>query len=97
MPDRVALRLHDDALPPCAATLFDVTTEPQVDPTHITLQTIEMLRLMFVLQGLRRRPDLEAVMDWLNKGRVLVYEKAAPDEHPGPSPRGLPSRLPLTR
>jgi glycerol-3-phosphate cytidylyltransferase-like family protein/SAM-dependent methyltransferase len=57
--------------------LFDVTTEFDVDPTHITLMHIELLRLMFVLQGLRRRADLEARMDWLGKGRVLVYEKTA--------------------
>jgi hypothetical protein len=34
-----------------------------------------MLRLMFVLEGCRSRPDLEARMDWGNKGRVLVLEK----------------------
>ena len=33
---------------------------------------------MFVLEGCRSRPDLEARMDWLNKGRVLVMEKAPP-------------------
>jgi 2-polyprenyl-3-methyl-5-hydroxy-6-metoxy-1,4-benzoquinol methylase len=36
----------------------------------------DMLRLMFVLEGCRSRPDLEARMDWGNKGRVLVLEKA---------------------
>lgn len=60
---------------PAPATLFDVTTEFEVDPTHITLQNMDMLRLMFVLQGMRRRRDLEDAMDWLKKGRVLVYEK----------------------
>ena len=60
---------------PSPRDLFDVTTEFDVDPTHITLMNMQMLRLMFVLQGMRRRPDLEARMDWLNKGRVLVYEK----------------------
>lgn len=60
---------------PAPRSLFDVTTEFDVDPTHITLQNIEMLRLMFVLQGMKRSRDLEARMDWLNKGRVLVYEK----------------------
>jgi glycerol-3-phosphate cytidylyltransferase-like family protein/2-polyprenyl-3-methyl-5-hydroxy-6-metoxy-1,4-benzoquinol methylase len=62
---------------PAPKTLFDVTTEFEVDPTHITLQNMDMLRLMFVLQGTKRRNDLEARMDWLNKGRVLVYEKVA--------------------
>lgn len=66
----VTTRFH-----PKPDSLFDVTTEFDVDPTHITLMHIEMLRLMFVLQGFRRRRDLEQRMDWLNKGRVLVYEK----------------------
>lgn len=60
---------------PAPKSLFDVTTEFEVDPTHITLQNMDMLRLMFVLQGMKRRRDLEQTMDWLNKGRVLVYEK----------------------
>lgn len=62
---------------PAPANLFDVTTEFEVDPTHITLMNMDMLRLMFVLQGMKRRRDLEQAMDWLNKGRVLVYEKPA--------------------
>jgi 2-polyprenyl-3-methyl-5-hydroxy-6-metoxy-1,4-benzoquinol methylase len=61
---------------PAPATLFDVTTEFHVDPTHITLMHMEMVRVMFILQGFVRRRDLEAKMDWLNKGRVMVYEKA---------------------
>lgn len=68
----VTTRFH-----PSPRDLFDVTTEFHVDPTHITLMNMQMLRLMFVLQGLRRRRDLEQAMDWLNKGRVLVYEKEA--------------------
>jgi glycerol-3-phosphate cytidylyltransferase-like family protein/SAM-dependent methyltransferase len=68
----VTTRFH-----PKPKNLFDVTTEFDIDPTHITLMHIEMLRLMFVLQGCRRRLDLEQKMDWLNKGRVLVYEKTA--------------------
>ena len=62
---------------PAPPTLFDVTTEFDVDPTHITLMNMDLLRLMFVLQGMRRRRDLEQAMDWLNKGRVMVYEKPA--------------------
>ena len=69
----VTTRFH-----PNPTSLFDVTTEFDVDPTHITCMNKDMLRLMFVLQGFRRRPDLEARMDWLNKNRVLVYEKAGP-------------------
>jgi cytidyltransferase-like protein len=64
---------------PAPASLFDVTTEFEVDPTHITLMNMDMLRLMFVLQGMRRRRDLEDAMDWLKKGRVLVYEKPQAD------------------
>ena len=55
--------------------LLDFTTQFDVDPTHITLLNKDMLRLMFVLEGCRSRPDLEARMDWGNKGRVLVLEK----------------------
>lgn len=62
---------------PAPPTLFDVTTEFEVDPTHITLMNMDLLRLLFVLQGMRRRPDLEKGMDWLDKRRVLVYEKPA--------------------
>jgi cytidyltransferase-like protein len=66
----VTTRFH-----PKPTSLFDVTTEFEADPTHINCMNKDMLRLMFVLQGFRRRADLEARMDWLNKGRVLVYEK----------------------
>jgi glycerol-3-phosphate cytidylyltransferase-like family protein/SAM-dependent methyltransferase len=69
----VTTRFH-----PNPTSLFDVTTEFDVDPTHITCMNKDMLRLMFVLQGFRRRGDLEARMDWLNKNRVLVYEKVRP-------------------
>ncbi len=61
---------------PAPQSFFDVTTEFAVDPTHITLMNKDTLRLLFVLQGFRRRRDLEARMDWLDKRRVLVYEKA---------------------
>lgn len=57
-------------------TLLDVTDERHVDPTHITLLNQDLLRTLIVLQGFRRRADLEARMDWLRKGRVLVYERA---------------------
>ena len=56
-------------------SLVDFTTEFLVDPTHITLLNKDFLRLLFVLEGCRSRPDLEARMDWLGKGRVLVMEK----------------------
>jgi SAM-dependent methyltransferase len=63
-------RFHPDP-----ASLVDFTTQFDVDPTHITLLNKDFLRLLFVLEGCRSRPDLEARMDWLNKGRVLVMEK----------------------
>ena len=44
-------------------------------PTHITLMTKPFLRMLFVLEGLRRRADLEERMDWAKKDRVLVYER----------------------
>jgi SAM-dependent methyltransferase len=66
----VTTRFHPDP-----AHLLDFTTQFDVDPTHITLLNKDMLRLMFVLEGCRSRPDLEQRMDWGNKGRVLVLEK----------------------
>jgi 2-polyprenyl-3-methyl-5-hydroxy-6-metoxy-1,4-benzoquinol methylase len=68
----VTTRFH-----PSPASLLDFTTQFDVDPTHITLLNKDMLRLMFVLEGCHSRPDLEARMDWCDKGRVLVLEKAA--------------------
>jgi SAM-dependent methyltransferase len=66
----VTTRFH-----PSPATLLDFTTQFDVDPSHITLLNKDMLRVMFVLEGCRSRPDLESRMDWGNKGRVLVLEK----------------------
>jgi 2-polyprenyl-3-methyl-5-hydroxy-6-metoxy-1,4-benzoquinol methylase len=68
----VTTRFH-----PSPASLLDFTTQFDVDPSHITLLNKDMLRLMFVLEGCRSRPDLEARMDWGNKGRVLVLETQA--------------------
>jgi ubiquinone/menaquinone biosynthesis C-methylase UbiE len=56
-------------------SLLDVTTDFETDPTHITLMTKDLLRTLFVLEGFRRRADLEERMDWGGKGRVLVYER----------------------
>ncbi|MBI3048997.1 MAG: class I SAM-dependent methyltransferase [Acidobacteria bacterium] len=66
----VTTRFH-----PQPASLLDFTTQFDVDPTHITLLNKDLLRLLFVLEGCRSRPDLEARMDWGKKGRVLVLEK----------------------
>jgi len=68
----VTTRFH-----PNPASLLDFTTQFDVDPSHITLLNKDMLRLMFVLEGCRSRPDLEARMDWGSKGRVLVLEKVS--------------------
>ena len=66
----VTTRFH-----PTPASLLDFNTSDDLDPTHITLLNKDLLRLMFVLEGCRSRPDLEARMDWGGKGRVLVLEK----------------------
>jgi SAM-dependent methyltransferase len=66
----VTTRFH-----PMPASLLDFTTQFDVDPSHITLLNKDMLRLLFILEGCRSRPDLEARMDWGHKGRVLVLEK----------------------
>ena len=66
----VTTRFHPDP-----AGLLDVTTQFEVDPSHITLLNKDFLRVLFVLEGFRRREDLESAIDWLGKGRVLVYEQ----------------------
>jgi ubiquinone/menaquinone biosynthesis C-methylase UbiE len=68
----VTTRFH-----PAPTSIFDVTTEVDVDPTHITCMNKALLRALFVVHGYRRRADLEARMDWLDKRRVLVYERGA--------------------
>jgi SAM-dependent methyltransferase len=55
--------------------LLSFTTQFDVDPSHITLLNKEFLRCLFVLEGFKRRPDLEERLDWADKRRVLVYEK----------------------
>jgi 2-polyprenyl-3-methyl-5-hydroxy-6-metoxy-1,4-benzoquinol methylase len=66
----VTTRFHPDP-----DSLLDFTTQFDVDPSHITLLNKDMLRLMFILEGCRSRPDLEERMDWGRKGRVLVLER----------------------
>jgi SAM-dependent methyltransferase len=61
---------------PEPSNLLDVTTDLETDPTHITLLAKDFVRSLFVLEGFRRRGDLEERMDWAGKGRVLVYERA---------------------
>jgi cytidyltransferase-like protein len=66
----VTTRFHPD--PP---SFLAITNQFELDPTHITLMSKEFLRVLFLLEGCRSLPNLEARMDWLNKGRVLVFEK----------------------
>ncbi len=70
----VTTRFH-----PAPTSLLDFTTQFDVDPSHITLLNKDMLRLLFILEGCRSRPDLEDTLDWGKKGRVLVLEKVHAD------------------
>ena len=54
--------------------VFDAATEFAVDPTHITCLSQPFLRALCVLNGGKRRRDLEEKLDWMKKGRCLVYE-----------------------
>ena len=56
-------------------SIFEVETEFEADPTHITCMNKTLVRTLFLLNGFKSRPDLETKLDWLDKGRVLVYEK----------------------
>ena len=67
----VTTRFHPDP-----EGLLSFTTQFDVDPSHITLLNKDFLRCLFLLEGFRSRPDLEARMDWGGKGRVLVYQRS---------------------
>jgi len=54
--------------------VFDCQTKDDLDPTHISMLSQPFLRSICVLNGGRRREDLEAKLDHQHKGRVLVYE-----------------------
>ena len=56
-------------------TLWDIQTEFEADPTHITLPSITLLRSIMSMNGFRRVRSLEQEIDWMNKKRVLVYER----------------------
>lgn len=60
---------------PNPTSLLDVATSDDLDPTHISLLNQDFLRVLFVLEGFRRREDLEVRIDWQRKQRVLVYER----------------------
>lgn len=61
---------------PSPKSLLDVTDDIKTDPTHITLLNKDLLEALFILEGLKPRPDLEEKMDWKKFGRVLVFERA---------------------
>src|SRR5688572_2973583 len=54
--------------------VFDAATDLETDPTHITCLTQPFVRSLCVLNGGKRRKDLEDTLDHQRKGRVLVYE-----------------------
>ena len=56
--------------------IYSVVTHDDLDPTHITLPSKVLLRVLFALEGFRYRGDLAAKMDWMKKGRTFVYERA---------------------
>lgn len=56
--------------------ILRVDTSDNLDPTHITIASKDLIRLLFVLEGFKRRADLEERMDWKRLGRCLVYERA---------------------
>lgn len=56
-------------------SLLSIATHDELDPTHISMLNKEFLRVLFVLEGCRQRPDLEEKVDWMKKNRVLIYEK----------------------
>lgn len=58
------------------AHLLKVDTSDDLDPTHCSMLNQDLLRTLFVLNGGRRRKDLESKLDWMRKGRCLVYEVA---------------------
>ena len=67
----VTTRFH-----PSPTGLLDVSDDKATDPTHITLLNKEFLKVLFMLEGLKPRSDLEEKLDWKKLGRVLVFEKA---------------------
>lgn len=55
--------------------LLSVETSDDLDPTHMSMLNQTLLRTLFVLEGFKRRADLEEQMDWKHLGRALVYER----------------------
>ena len=67
----VTTRFH-----PSPSHLLDVATSDDLDPTHISMLSPHFLRALFVMEGFRRRADLEDNLDWKHLGRCLIYERA---------------------
>lgn len=66
----VTTRFH-----PEPSSLLSVTTQFDVDPSHISLMVKDFLHVLFLLEGYKSRPDLVEKLDWMKKDRVLVFEK----------------------
>jgi hypothetical protein len=66
----VTTRFH-----PNPTSLLDVATSDDLDPTHISMLNQDLLRALFVLEGFKRDREKEQALDWMQKGRVLVYER----------------------
>ena len=60
---------------PAPAHPWELTDELQVDPSHITRLPQPFVRALCVVQGSTRDTTWESKLDWLGKGRVLVYKK----------------------
>lgn len=54
--------------------LLDFDISDGLDPTHVTMLNKDFVRTLFILEGCKSRRDLEATMDWQQKGRCLVFE-----------------------
>jgi SAM-dependent methyltransferase/glycerol-3-phosphate cytidylyltransferase-like family protein len=61
---------------PAPANPFELTDELGEDPSHITRLPQPLVRALCVLNGGTRDTTWEKQLDWLGKGRVLVYKKA---------------------
>jgi glycerol-3-phosphate cytidylyltransferase-like family protein/SAM-dependent methyltransferase len=61
---------------PAPANPFELTDELGEDPSHITRLPQPLVRALCVLNGGTRDTIWERQLDWLGKGRVLVYKKA---------------------
>jgi cytidyltransferase-like protein len=59
---------------PVPSSAFSVTDQPEVDPTHQTLLTHQLLRALCVMNGGVRRLDWEQHLDFQGFGCTLAYE-----------------------